>query len=301
MLRPCLPINVFKDERVYTDKLQSLSPECRRIICEQGTEPPFSGVYEETSGPGSYLCRRCGLALFRTPQQFNAGCGWPAFDDPIPGTVGESQDSDGQRTEIHCMRCQGHLGHVFHGERFTAKNTRHCVNSLSLDFVPDLEVFDTDEALVAGGCFWGVDYFMGRIPGVLKVDVGYTHGSLDKPSYRDICRGDTGHYEATRIVFDREKISYKDILKHFFEIHDPTQIDGQGPDRGLQYQSAIFYYHAGQKKDAEDLIALLEKNGYVVVSRVLAAKIFWKAEEEHQAYYDKHQSAPYCHLRVKRF
>jgi peptide methionine sulfoxide reductase msrA/msrB len=285
----------------YTDKIASLRPEAHDVICNQATEAPFSGEYNDGVRAGTYLCRRCGLALFRTPQQFNAGCGWPSFDGFISGTVAECSDPDGLRTEICCSRCQAHLGHVFRGERFTVTNQRYCVNALSLDFVADPSVMDTDEAVIAGGCFWGVDYYLRQLPGVLKVEVGYTHGALASPSYTDVCRGNTGHYEAVRVVFDTAKVDYRQVLQEFFEIHDPTEKEGQGADRGLQYQSAVFYYNSEQLSDAQTLLALLQSNGYSAATVLHKASIFWKAEPEHQAYYSKHPSVPYCHRKVKRF
>ena len=155
--------------------------------------------------------------------------------------------------------------------------------------------------MVAGGCFWGVEYYLGQIPGVLKIEVGYIHGALASPSYTDVCRGDTGHYEAVRVVFDTAKVTYRQVLQAFFEIHDPTQKDGQGADRGLQYQSAVFYYNLEQRDQAQGLIAQLEHNGFAVATVLHEASVFWKAELEHQAYYAQHSAVPYCHRKVKRF
>lgn len=112
-----------------------LTPEEKRIIEDKGTEPPLSGDYDDFFEAGTYLCKRCGVELYRSADKFAAGCGWPAFDDAIPGAVKELPDADGMRVEIQCTNCSAHLGHVFRGERITARNTRHCVNSLSMRFV----------------------------------------------------------------------------------------------------------------------------------------------------------------------
>lgn len=285
----------------YLDKVASLTPETKRIICDKATEYPNTGRYNKVVESGTYLCRRCGFALFRGTNQFSSGCGWPSFDDAIVHAVKSKPDSDGNRTEILCARCDGHLGHVFTGEFLTHKNLRHCVNSASLDFVKDDRVLDSEEAIVAGGCFWGVDYYLRQIPGVLKVESGYTGGHIDEPTYDQICQGNTGHYEAVRVVYDTAKTDYHQVLKRFFEIHDPTQKSGQGPDLGQQYQSAVFYFNQEQLQGAESLIQLLRTRGYEVATRLIEAKPFWPAEEYHQDYYLKHPKIPYCHQPVKRF
>jgi peptide methionine sulfoxide reductase msrA/msrB len=285
----------------YLDKSASLTPQSRRVICDKATEAPFSGEYTTKKASGTYLCRRCGLALFRGMSQFESGCGWPSFDENIIQCVAQKPDTDGLRMEIICQRCDAHLGHVFTGERLTLKNLRHCVNSLSLDFVENDQVMDTEEAIIAGGCFWGVDYFLRKIPGVIKVEVGYTGGKVEDPTYQQVCQGKTGHYEAVRVVFDKSITNYAAIIKRFFEIHDPTQSAGQGPDIGLQYQSAIFYYNEEQFNDAMGLVQRLQQRGFTVATRLLNAQPFWAAETFHQDYYNKQNKAPYCHQPERRF
>lgn len=282
-------------------KTQSLPAELLHIIQHKGTERPYTGEYDQHDEPGTYLCRQCGLALFRANAKFHSGCGWPSFDSNIENAVTTETDADGRRTEILCARCHAHLGHVFHGEGFTAKNTRHCVNSLSLDFITDLQVTDTEEAILSGGCFWGVEYFLKQLPGVLKVEVGYTGGHKDNPTYQEVCGGRTGHIEAIRVVYDPKKLSFETLVKYFFEIHDPTQQDGQGPDIGEQYQSVIFYYDEAQKKVAQALKAELKHKGYAVATKLLPVSPFWRAEEYHQNHYEKAQQQPYCHRYFKRF
>ena len=117
-------------------KYNERTPEERYVIEQKGTERPFSGEYDDFYEAGTYTCRRCGAELYRSSDKFDAHCGWPAFDDEVPDAVRRLPDPDGMRTEIECARCGAHLGHVFDGERLTAKNTRHCVNSLSMRFVP---------------------------------------------------------------------------------------------------------------------------------------------------------------------
>lgn len=285
----------------YLDKTQSLTPLARRVIGEKATEYPHTGSYVQPRSQGTYLCRRCGLALFRADSQFSSGCGWPSFDAEIANTVKHIPDADGLRTEILCSRCDGHLGHIFTGEQFTLRNRRYCVNSASIDYVVDDEVLDSAEAIVAGGCFWGVEFYLTRLPGVLKVEAGYTGGMILNPSYEQLCAGTSGHYEAVRVVYDSAKIDYLTVVKHFFEIHDPTQKNGQGPDIGQQYQSAVFYYDDAQHADAQALIQQLKQKGYDVCTRLLPVQTFWPAEEYHQQYYHKHNKLPYCHHPLPRF
>lgn len=282
-------------------KTKSLTPEALHIVRDKGTEQPFTGNYDRFTQPGTYLCRQCGLALFRSQTKFHSGCGWPSFDEEIKDAVHPQPDQDGIRTEIMCVRCHAHLGHVFSGEHLTLKNKRYCVNSLSLDFVADLTVLDTEEAIFAGGCFWGVEYLFAKCPGVLNTEVGYTGGDEAHPNYKTVCHGRTGHFEAVRILFDPKKIDYTLLTKFFFEIHDPTQKNGQGPDLGEQYLSVIFYSDDIQKKIAEGLIAQLEKMEYKIATRILPAQVFWPAEVLHQNYYLKNGKTPYCHFYKKRF
>lgn len=210
-------------------------------------------------------------------------------------------DADGRRTEILCARCNAHLGHIFSGEGMTAKNIRHCVNSVSLDFVPDLTVVDTEEAIFAAGCFWGVEYYFKKLPGVVKTEVGYSGGRKQNPTYQEVCAGNTGHFEAMRVLYDPSKINYEGIAKYFFEIHNPTERTGQGPDIGQQYLSVIFYYNDAQEKIAEKLIQQLRAKGLAIATKVHPVSTFWRAENYHQDYYKKTGKSPYCHIYTKRF
>lgn len=282
-------------------EFKKLTAEEEYVIVNKGTERPFSGKYEKFSEKGTYVCKRCGAPLYRSEDKFDAGCGWPSFDDEIPGAVKKQSDADGIRTEILCAHCGAHLGHVFKGEGLTPKNTRHCVNSISMDFIPATTLAKSDTAIFAGGCFWGVEYFMKKAKGVISTSVGYTGGHTANPSYKQVCAGNTGHYEAIEIVFDPSKTSFEEVTKLFFEIHDPTQWNHQGPDWGEQYRSAVFYRNGDQKMIAEKLINQLKAKGFTVVTEVKPAGTFWKAEDYHQDYYNHKGSEPYCHGFVQRF
>ncbi len=278
-----------------------LTPEEERIIVHKGTEAPFTGKYLNHHEAGTYSCKRCSAPLYRSSDKFDSHCGWPSFDDEIPGAVKRVPDADGRRTEIVCNTCQAHLGHVFLGEGLTEKNTRHCVNSISLNFI-SLEVKNQMErAIFAGGCFWGMEYFFQKAPGVISVTSGYIGGSIDHPTYQQVCRHETGHAEAIEVIYDQSLTTYEDLARLFFEIHDPTQINRQGPDIGHQYRSEIFYINNDQKLTAEKLIQILKAKGYHIVTQVTPATAFWKAEEYHQDYYETKGGMPYCHGYTRRF
>ncbi len=282
-------------------KFNELTPEEERIIVHKGTEKPFTGRYYLHREAGTYVCKRCNAPLYRSEDKFDSGCGWPSFDDEIPGAVRRTLDADGHRTEITCARCGAHLGHVFLGEGLTDKNTRHCVNSLSLAFVPAGQETETETAYFAGGCFWGVESLLEGQEGVIYARSGYMGGQTENPTYREVCYNKTGHAETVEVVFDPAKTSFETLARYFFEIHDPTQRDRQGPDIGNQYRSAVFYTSGAQKETAEKLIRILKNKGLEVVTAVVKAGTFWEAEEYHQDYYEKTGKTPYCHFYRKRF
>ncbi|MCX6639461.1 MAG: bifunctional methionine sulfoxide reductase B/A protein [bacterium] len=279
-----------------------LTPEEERVIIHKGTEMPFSGKYDSFKEKGTYVCKRCGAALYRSENKFDAHCGWPSFDDEIPGAVKRIPDADGKRTEIVCANCGAHLGHVFTGEGLTAKDTRHCVNSISLSFIPTAASTEkTEKAYFAGGCFWGVQYYFQKADGVISTRVGYMGGHTQNPTYQQVCTGTTGHAETMEVVFDPAKTSYEILARLFFEIHDPTQVNRQGPDVGEQYRSAIFYVDDQQKQVVEKLVKLLKEKGYKISTEVAKAGPFWVAEDYHQNYYQNNGHKPYCHVYTKRF
>ena len=187
--------------------------------------------------------------------------------------------------------------HVFEGEEKTKKNTRHCVNSLSLVFNPAKE----ESAIFASGCFWGTEYYFQKAKRVISISVGYIGGESKNPSYEEVCTGKTSHREAIKAIFNPSQTNYKEMAKLFFETHDPEQINGQGPDIGHQYTSAIYYKDQNQKEIAEKLKKELEKKGLKVATEILKAKTFYPAEGYHQKYYEKTGKTPYCHKYTKRF
>jgi len=292
----------FKMQSDYKKQnCNKLTPEEQAVIVHKGTEKPFSGKYYKHRGKGVYTCKRCNAKLFTSGDKFDSNCGWPSFDDSISGSVKRLLDKDGIRTEIICNNCGGHLGHVFTGEELTAKNTRYCVNSLSLNFIPFGKAQKLQNAYFAGGCFWGVEYFFQNTKGVKSTQVGYMGGHKPNPTYQEVCSGTTGHAETLEVVYDPSVISFEELAKLFFEIHDPTQRNRQGPDIGQQYRSAIFHTSEDQKETAEKLINILKKKGYNVVTKVVKADKFWEAEEYHQLYYKKNKGKPYCHSYKKLF
>lgn len=282
------------------DKLKTLTPEVKELICHQGAARPCIGQFDTFDGIGTYLCRRCGVALFRSTHPFSSS--WPCFDEELPNAIKRLPDKGDHRVEICCQRCDAHLGHAFLRTGQTNAIPCHYVHALSVDFIKNnMNVTETEEAIYAGGCFWGVQYFIEQEPGVLLVETGYTGGHLDNPSYEQVCTQQTGHFEAVRIVYDPNIISYEALTKAFLEIHDPAQTDGQGTDIGPQYCSAIFCYGSDQPKIVEQLLGILRQIGLGIATEVKPVDVFWPAEENHQHYYTKSGGNPRCHHRVTRF
>lgn len=289
------------DLKSYQEKADSLTPQEYEVIINKSTEIPYSGKLLDNKKNGIYSCKLCGSKLYRSKDKFNSNCGWPSFDDEIDGAIKHLPDANGRRVEIVCAKCGGHLGHVFEGEGFTSKNVRHCVNSISLDFKEIEADQNITKAYFAGGCFWGVEYYLEKLYGVKEVISGFMGGHIKNPSYYEVIRNDTGHLETVEVIYDKTKISFKEIAKTFFEIHDPTQRDGQGPDIGKQYLSAVFVNNNKEKETTQELIKQLTSNGYDIATKILDVVEFYEADESHQNYYNKKGSLPYCHGYSKRF
>jgi peptide methionine sulfoxide reductase msrA/msrB len=289
--------NKTKNENMDYNKL---TPEEERVIVHKGTEAPYTGEYTNNKRSGTYVCRRCNTPLYKSSDKFDSHCGWPSFDDEIKGAVKRVPDADGMRTEIICAHCGAHLGHVFLNEGFTAKETRHCVNSISLKFIPE-ENKMIKKAYFASGCFWGTEYYFMKASGVKHTAVGFMGGHVDHPSYEQVCQKNTGHLETTEVEYDTSKTSYEDLVKLFFETHDFTQTNGQGPDIGPQYLSCLFYADESEKETAEKYIKVLTDKGYKVATMLKPVSTFWKAEDYHQQYYEHKGTKPYCHVYKKIF
>lgn len=270
------------------------------VILNKATERPYTGEYTDNKETGTYVCRQCDAPLYNSEDKFDSHCGWPSFDNEISGAVKRIPDADGSRTEIVCTNCGGHLGHVFLGERFTEKNTRHCVNSISMKFIPKnnnkMEI-----AYFASGCFWGTEYHFMKAKGVKSTTVGYMGGHTQNPTYKEVCTGTTGHIEVAEVVFDPSETSFEELLKLYYETHDFEQIGGQGPDIGEQYQSVVFYVNDAQKQLVEKYMQILRDKGYKPATQLRPEVEFWSAEDYHQEYYDKKNGTPYCHIYRKIF
>lgn len=293
---------ITKEKMSDQNQWNQLTDEEKKVIIHKGTEYPFTGKYYQLKDSGVFTCKQCNLPLFRSEDKFESGSGWPSFDDIIDGAVKEILDADGRRTEIVCNRCGGHLGHVFRGEKMTKKDTRHCVNSISLGFIPaDTTGSKNEVAIFASGCFWGTEYYLQKLPGVIDTEVGYIGGHIKNPSYKEVCTGRTGHAEAVKVTYNPEEVDYETLARYFFETHDPTQVDRQGPDIGTQYRSEVFYTTEQQKQIAEKLIKILEEKGLKVATKVTAASDFYSGEMYHQDYYQNNGKQPYCHSYIKRF
>lgn len=268
-----------------------LTPEQYHVMREGGTERPFSAQCWNPYGEGTFVCAACGLPLFETGTKFESGTGWPSFNQAMAGNrVRIKRDtSHGMvREEVNCARCGSHLGHVFN-DGPPPTGLRYCMNGVAL------RLAHVEKATFAAGCFWGVQAAFDATPGVLNTTAGYTGGRREHPTYEQVCSGATGHAEAVEVEFDRDQVSYRDLLRLFWKIHDPRQKGGQGPDIGNNYRSAIFTRSGEQRREAEASKAQEERAGEPpIVTEIVPAGPFYPAEDYHQ-----HYKGGACHLPLK--
>ena len=311
------PMDNFKKPSVEELK-KKLSADQFRITQMAGTEQPFKNAYWDHHESGIYVDVVSGEPLFSSQDKFESGTGWPSFVRPLEkkNVVTKSDLAHGMvRDEVRSRLADSHLGHVFDDGPRDKGGLRYCINSASLKFIPvsALEkegygaykaMFDSkadkksEVAILAGGCFWGMEDIIRKIPGVLSTDVGYSGGATKNATYPDVKTGKTGHAEAVKVTFDPSKLSFEDLLGSFFRMHDPTTTNRQGNDIGTQYRSAIFYADEVQKATALKVKARVDASGKwkkPVVTEISPAGPFYNAEDYHQDYLVKNPGGYTCH------
>jgi methionine-R-sulfoxide reductase/methionine-S-sulfoxide reductase len=291
-----------------------------QVTQQCGTEPPFDNAYWDNKEAGLYVDIVSGEPLFTSLDKFDSMSGWPSFTRPLETdkVTEHSDETLGMvRTEVRSKHADSHLGHVFPDGPTDQGGLRYCINSASLRFIPKAELeaegyadyltlFDDIEteqqteqvAILAGGCFWGMEELFRNQPGVISTRVGYTGGHIQDVTYNDVKKGNTGHAEAIEVTFDSTETHYRAILAFFFMVHDSTTKNRQGNDIGDSYRSAIFVLDSEQALVATQLIKELDASGILpnpIVTVVVKAGTFYEAEPEHQNYLQHYPNGYTCH------
>lgn len=282
--------SVTKTDQEWRDQI---TDEQYRVTRQHGTEAAFSSDMCSLFAPGIYACVCCDTVLFNADDKFESRTGWPSFTQPIKESV-IAYHGDGshgmQRIETRCNTCQAHLGHVF-PDGPEPSGLRYCMNAVALQKIEA----SIETATFGGGCFWCTESIFQQLRGVLSVKSGYSGGMIDNPSYKAICGGATGHAEVIQVIFDPDIITYGDLLHIHLSTHNPTTLNRQGADVGTQYRSVIFAHNDKQRKIATGVIEELQGAfDRPIVTEIHAFEVFYKAEDDHQNYYEKNPSSRYC-------